>query len=103
MAPTQGRRRGRLSVRETGVIAGEGLPLAESPARASRSPSSHNGCEVLELDAVACHHLMVKDPRCLLGLHRWQRKHYADGGTYLQCWRCGKEHERKPDGGFIYT
>jgi hypothetical protein len=45
----------------------------------------------------------MKDPRCLVGFHRWQRQHYADGGTYLKCARCGKEHERKADGGFIYT
>jgi len=44
----------------------------------------------------------MKDPRCLLRFHRWQRRHYQDGtGVYLRCWRCGKEHEARA-GDFIY-
>ncbi len=45
----------------------------------------------------------MKDLRCLIGLHRWQRLHYPEGGTYLRCWRCKVEHDRRPDGGYIIS
>lgn len=33
----------------------------------------------------------MKDPRCLLGLHRYaQHQIEAGSGTYLECSRCGK-------------
>lgn len=33
----------------------------------------------------------VKDIRCILNWHHWQRRKAADSDSYLQCRRCGKE------------
>jgi hypothetical protein len=33
----------------------------------------------------------MKDPRCLLGFHRYAQHQIDDGsGTYMECRRCGK-------------
>jgi hypothetical protein len=40
---------------------------------------------------------MKKRLRCYFGLHRWQRTHSAEGGSfYLKCRDCGKFHDIPP-------
>ena len=33
----------------------------------------------------------MKDIRCILNWHHWQRRKVADSDSYLQCRRCDKE------------
>jgi hypothetical protein len=33
----------------------------------------------------------MKDIRCILNWHRWQRRQSPEGDTWVACSRCGKE------------
>lgn len=39
----------------------------------------------------------MKDVRCMLGMHKWQRRQVEDS-QYLACVRCGRDRPAAPAG-----